>query len=213
MKKIVPVLKQDILYIYTDGGIKPGEIEGRGQGGVGVVAAVQDKNGENGIRIVAKMSHFFATNVTNQQMEILAAAMGLRLAAQLRREYAEVFKDGAPPSTIIRSDSAYVVNCMKEGWWYNWITKTGWKNSAKKPVENQDEWLELLSASSVFYTRLNLIRGLKLSDRDMAAFREAKNGVNCSFEKVRGHVGEYLNEIADQLATAGKNGASELLIF
>ena len=57
----------------------------------------------------------------------------------------------------IYSDSAYTVNCFKEGWHIGWV-KNGWKNSQKKPVENQDLWMELLdlvnSQSKVSFLKL-----------------------------------------------------------
>jgi len=52
--------------------------------------------------------------------------------------------------------------------------KNGWRTSAKKPVENQDLWVELVA----------------LSDQ---------HGVEWRW--VRGHNGNELNELADSLAT------------
>lgn len=47
---------------------------------------------------------------------------------------------------LVYSDSAYLVNCMNDGWYLNW-QKNGWRKSAKKPVKNSDLWRGLLEVS------------------------------------------------------------------
>jgi ribonuclease HI len=37
------------------------------------------------------------------------------------------------------SDSTYVVNCFRDGWWRGWLARD-WRNSQKKPVANRDLW-------------------------------------------------------------------------
>lgn len=82
------------------------------------------------------------------------------------------------------SDSTYVVNCFVQGWWKGWH-KRGWKNSQRQPVANRDLWepfIELVNA-----------RG------------------DVTFEWVKGHAGNRLNDAADRLATtaaATQHGAS-----
>lgn len=44
----------------------------------------------------------------------------------------------------LHTDSAYLANAFNQGWIDNWIRK-GWKTAAKKPVENQDLWQQLLA--------------------------------------------------------------------
>jgi len=44
----------------------------------------------------------------------------------------------------VHTDSAYLANAFNQGWIDNWIRK-GWKTAAKKPVENQDLWEQLLA--------------------------------------------------------------------
>jgi ribonuclease HI len=73
------------------------------------------------------------------------------------------------------SDSAYVVNCMNHRWFETWL-KNGWKNAKKKPVENQDLWMQLLE----------LLKKYKVT-----------------FHKVEGHSGDPNNERADKLAQKG----------
>lgn len=76
----------------------------------------------------------------------------------------------------IVSDSAYVVNCFQEQWYLGWELN-GWMTSTRKPVANRDLW-ELLI--------------------DIVEFR------GITFRKVRGHVGDVMNERADKLAVAAK---------
>jgi len=78
---------------------------------------------------------------------------------------------------IVVSDSTYVVNCFRDGWWKGWI-KRGWKNSKKEPVANRDIWEPLIE---LYRSRADEIE----------------------FRWVKGHAGNEWNEIADQLAVAG----------
>ncbi len=47
------------------------------------------------------------------------------------------------PDVAVYSDSAYIINCFREKWYVKW-EQNNWKNSAKKKVENIEEWQELL---------------------------------------------------------------------
>jgi ribonuclease HI len=99
-------------------------------------------------------------DTTNQRMELLAASTAVQAL------------DG--PLRVV-SDSAYVVNCFKQGWWKGWLAK-GWRNSQRQPVANRDLWepfIELVNA-----------RG------------------DVEFVWVKGHSGHRLNDAADRLATA-----------
>ncbi len=78
----------------------------------------------------------------------------------------------------IVSDSTYVVNCFRDGWWVRW-ERNGWKNSKKQPVANTDLWQPLI----------DLVR----HDLDAGAVR---------FRWVKGHSGDPMNDIADRLAVA-----------
>lgn len=74
---------------------------------------------------------------------------------------------------VVYSDSQYVVKGITE-WLENW-KRNGWRNASKKPVENADLWQELDT----------LNQALKVS-----------------WEWVKGHNGNPLNEEADKLAYA-----------
>jgi len=83
------------------------------------------------------------------------------------------------PVTVY-TDSKYVSEGATE-WLPGWIAK-GWKNSSRKPVANRDLWErlnELLSKHSVV------------------------------FRWVRGHAGNELNELADDLANAAAMAAAQ----
>ena len=74
------------------------------------------------------------------------------------------------------SDSSYTVNAFREHWIDNW-QKNGWKKSDKQPVENSDLWKLLLT----------LIKVKKLE---------------VTFNKVKGHADDPLNNRCDELATS-----------
>lgn len=49
----------------------------------------------------------------------------------------------------IYSDSAYVVNCFRQGWYKKWLLN-GWMTSKKEPVENQALWETLIDLTHAF---------------------------------------------------------------
>ena len=99
-----------------------------------------------------------AARTTNQRMELTAVLEALRAF------------DG--PLHVV-SDSTYVVNCFRDGWWRNWIAR-GWRNSKREPVANRDIWEPLV---------------------DIYRSRD-----DVTFEWVKGHNGNRYNDLVDQLA-------------
>jgi ribonuclease HI len=79
-----------------------------------------------------------------------------------------------PRPLEVHSDSTYVVNCFRDRWWEGWI-KRGWRNSQGKPVANRDLWEPLI-----------------------ALYRQDADSVR--FHWVKGHAGDLMNEIVDELA-------------
>lgn len=75
---------------------------------------------------------------------------------------------------IIYTDSAYIINCEKNGWYINWCAN-GWRNAKKEPVANRELWEELIP----FF--------------DNPYFE---------FRKVKGHNGNKWNEEVDKLAVS-----------
>jgi ribonuclease HI len=95
---------------------------------------------------------------TNQRMEIRAALEAVR---------------ALPGALVVVSDSTYVVNCFRDGWWKGWIAR-GWLTSAKKPVVSRDLWEPLVTL---------------VNERG-----------DVSFRWVKGHSGDEMNDLVDALA-------------
>ena len=99
-----------------------------------------------------------ADRTTNQRMEITAAWDAVRTF------------DGA---LDIVSDSLYVVNCFRDGWWKGWLARD-WKNSQRKRVANRDLWEPFIEA--------------------------VRERGDVTFRWVKGHSGDPSNDLADALA-------------
>lgn len=136
------------ITIYTDGACSGNP----GPGGWGAVLMYKDH--------VKEISGAHQ-QTTNNRMEITAVIQALKHLKE-------------PCDVRLYSDSAYVVNCMQQGWYKNW-RKNGWKNSKKQPVENQDLWQELLAVLDQH---------------------------RVEFLKVKGHADNEWNNRADELATS-----------
>ncbi|MEE0886832.1 MAG: ribonuclease HI [Treponema sp.] len=135
--------------IYTDGGCSGNP----GPGGWGVVVIF---NGE------ARQLSGGEKNTTNNRMELTAAINALSIVKNTK-EFS-----GIPVTLNI--DSQYVKNGITV-WIKNWKQK-GWKTADKKPVKNQDLWIQL---------------------------DELNSALNVSWNWVKGHAGIEYNEICDQL--------------
>lgn len=99
---------------------------------------------------------------TNNRMELTAAMETLKA---LKRDV----------EITIHTDSQYVVKGITQ-WVHGW-KKNGWKNAAKKPVENKDLWEGLYDQTYL-------------------------QGHKVHWKWVRGHSGDAMNERVDQLAVA-----------
>jgi ribonuclease HI len=113
-------------------------------------------------------------DTTNQRMEVTAACVAL-----------ETIDEGHV--VTVYSDSSYLVNCMRRGWYKNW-QDNGWLNHLQEPVANRDLWERLLEA------------------------RQRHQEVH--WKKVKGHsktAGAHKtgNDRADELAVAAKKKAGD----
>ncbi len=77
-----------------------------------------------------------------------------------------------PCKVIIYSDSAYIVNAVNQNWIERW-QKNGWKTSEKEEVKNIDLWNELIELLKIH---------------------------KVTFEKVKGHADNELNNLCDRIA-------------
>jgi len=115
--------------------------------------------------------------ITNQVAELTAACYALKtiMSNYPSSEY--------PNEKVqLYTDSAYIVNCFKDGWYYNWEAN-GWKNAKGQPVANKELWEELIKLSR-FY--------------------------NVEFCKVKGHADSAMNNRCDQLAKLGSSAPEEV---
>ena len=137
------------VIIYTDGGCSGNP----GPGGCGVVVIF---NGE------ARQLSGGEKNTTNNRMELTAAINALSIVKNT--------PDFKNHKITVNIDSQYVKNGITV-WIKGWKLK-GWKTADKKPVKNQDLWIQL---------------------------DELNSALNVSWNWVKGHAGIEYNEICDQL--------------
>lgn len=104
-----------------------------------------------------------AASTTNNRMEMMAAIAGLKACLGLGLYMVEV-----------RSDSSYLVNCFRQGWWKKW-QQNGWRSSSGSPVANPDLWRELITLTQ-------------------------QNALKVVWIHVKGHIGLEHNEACDRMA-------------
>jgi ribonuclease HI len=155
-------LSEQEAHAYTDGA----STGSRGPGGYGVVIRWEGKT---------KEISGGEQDTTNLRMELTAACVAL-----------ETIDRGH--IVTVYSDSSYLVNCMRRGWYKKW-RKNGWLNYRNEPVANRDLWERLLEATQRHQEVL--------------------------WRKVRGHsktggLHKSGNDRADELAVAAKKEATKL---
>jgi ribonuclease HI len=107
-------------HAYTDGASSGS----RGPGGYGAVMTWKGKT----VEISGGEQ-----NTTNLRMELTAACVAL-----------ETIDEGHV--VTVYSDSSYLVNCMRRGWYRKW-QENGWLNHRHEPVANRDLWERLLEST------------------------------------------------------------------
>lgn len=83
-------------------------------------------------------------HTTNNRMELTAVIQGLRAIKE-------------PCKVEVITDSEYVKNGITT-WIHNW-KRNGWKTAAKKPVVNQDLWMDLDHETKTHYIRWTWTKG------------------------------------------------------
>ena len=109
---------------------------------------------------------------TNNRMELSAVVNGMSEISNM------IFQESQNIEKLeIISDSAYVVNSITKGWLEVW-KKNGYKNSKCEDVKNLDLWLKM----------------------DEMLQEAEFIGLQVVFTKIKGHNGDYFNEMVDKLA-------------
>ena len=146
------------IKIYTDGGCSGNP----GKGGWAYVIIRQTPLGEEIIR----KQQGAEKNTTNNRMELTAVIEALRALKTIEQHQA-----------VLYTDSQYVQKGIGE-WIHNW-KRNSWRTSDKKPVKNQDLWMELDSLAA---------------------------DLSISWEWVKGHAGNKYNEMCDSMTQAAIGG-------
>jgi ribonuclease HI len=139
--------------IFTDGGCSGNP----GPGGWAYVMVLYTFQGE---KIIAQ-GKGAQKETTNNKMEMTAVIEALKNLKTM---------NDTPRSATVVTDSQYVQKGITE-WIHQW-KRNSWRTSDKKPVKNQDLWMELDSLAG---------------------------NLSLSWEWVRGHAGNKYNEMCDQM--------------
>jgi len=145
-----------ILKIYTDGSCSGNP----GPGGWGVCYVMEGE-----IRFSKSGND---PDTTNNRMELTAVVEALN-------GIGDITVTSGLKRIDVYTDSAYVVNCVKNGYLVRW-SKCGWRNKHGEQIKHKDLWLEILAHLKKPGRKVNII-------------------------KVKGHSDDVYNGFADALAT------------
>jgi len=146
------------MNIYTDGACKDNNRQedgtAEGKGGWAFII-LENKPGQNMEIALEGSGHVAGT--TNQEMEIIAVAQAFEAMDSKYNEMINLY-----------SDSAYVINCLKDRWYDKWVSN-GWVNNKKKPVENQEAWERLIDvvnrySVNLFHVKRNTTKFIRMVD-------------------------------------------------
>lgn len=135
-----------------------------------------------------------AEKTTNNIMELTAVIESLK-CLNSKDLIVEIF-----------SDSAYVVNCFRQGWYHKWQLN-GWQTSKKEPVENKALWETLIqlvqSFEKVSFYKIKGHLDVTKSNELVKWHKKfnADNGLNYGLETFKKLI--ELNHLADALANKG----------
>lgn len=113
----------------------------------------------------------YENNTTNNRMELKAVIMGMNKVLEM------IYQGNNINKLEVISDSAYVINAINKNWLFNW-KKSNFKNAKGDNIKNVDLWSKL--------------------EEQIIIFEFIK--VELCFTKVKGHNGNYFNEMADDVA-------------
>lgn len=148
------------MRVYCDGAASDNGNKNKRIGGWAYVIVSEDEQ----VLLTDSGARF---GMTNNWGELVGMIKGCEKALEL---------SGGKENITVLSDSAYCINCYKQGWWRAWVSN-GWVNSKKEPVANKELWRQLIPffENSLF-----------------------------SFVKVKGHNGDKFNELAYNLAVQAR---------
>ena len=146
-----------LFYIYTDGSSSHITHEG---GWAYIIL------GEEGF---VTQNYGYVVGATNNSMELKAAIEGIKYLSEQKCQI-ELF-----------SDSAYMINTIKHGWWQDW-EKNNWTKINGVVTPNASLWQELILLLQKTPTE---------------------------FTKVKAHSGEKLNDYCDKLAKEARKSQGE----
>lgn len=86
-----------------------------------------------------------------------------------------------PTKVNVYTDSQYVSKAFNNGWLRSWL-RNGWQTSTRKPVANRDLWERLLDLTHIHQVTWNWVRG---------------------------HAGNAMNERVDRLAVAASRSQKQ----
>ncbi len=153
--------------IYTDGACSGN----RGSGGFASILLYKTAK-----KIISGSFRY----TTNNRMELLAVIKGL-----------EALKEKC--QVTIYTDSKYICDAISLGWISNW-KKTGWINSKKEEVKNQDLWQNLDKLLSQHLIKIVWVKGHSNNtlnnEADLIAVKASKKSedfkIDAEFEKNAG---------------------------
>lgn len=161
-KRVPLIMVKPIIVVYCDGASSG---KSNKPGGWGVVLL-------SGDQVLTKASGN-DPSTTNNRMELQAAISGIEL----------VSKNYPDHDVVVYSDSAYVIDSMKNDRPWSWGS-SNWKTSTGSDVKNKDLWLKMMSV--------------------------LKRGTNVEWRHVKGHSGNVHNEECDRLAKEAKLSIKEV---
>lgn len=158
------------IEVYTDGSCSinnVSSVDREGDGGYGYCIL------KDGVLVYEYFESWH--NTTNNRMEMMAIINAL--------DYCwNNFRDA---DITIYSDSAYIVNCIKQKWYKKWMIN-GWRNSKREAVKNPDLWKLMLHNNGGWLREGGVV-----------------------IDKVPGHQNVEWNEYADKLANMWRNSPNE----
>lgn len=160
-----------MMTIYTDGACKGNNRESGVAEGMGGWAFIILESRPGQDMEIIKQNSGYKNGTTNQEMEIIAVTEALSSIDKV---------DGI---INLYSDSAYVINCLKDRWFDKW-RKNGWLNNKKNPIENRDSWERLVNLVekyniNYFHVNRNTTKFIRIVDKMAKTASRYKPTQNC----------------------------------